>query len=97
MQYKLYARFPGRVATPTEINWNIHESIDKTHYLIYFFASNTYAWVAEKKIIKYEIGLTNQQNKLKKSQRSSKSFKLAEQDATQFINGERVMIVTSLL
>ena len=51
----------------------------------------------EKKIIKYEIGLTNQQNKLKKSQRSSKSFKLAEQDATQFINGERVMIVTSLL
>jgi hypothetical protein len=96
-QYKSFAWWPGRVATPAEINWNIHESIDKTHYLIYFFGSYSYGWVAEKKLIKYEIGLTNQQKKLKKSQRSSKSFKLAEQEAAQFINGERVMIVTSLL
>ena len=64
---------------------------------MYFFAYYTYAWLDEKKLVKFEGGLTRKQKKFKSSQRNSKNYKLALKEAAEYVNGERVMIATSLL
>ena len=102
-QYKSFCWWPGRIATPAEVNRNLQASgingdtIAESNYLVYFFASYSYGWVSEKKLVKFEDGLTSKQKKTKTSQRSSKNFKLALKEAAEFVNGERVMIATSLL
>ena len=102
-QYKSFCWWPGRIATPAEVNRHIQisgingDTISDSKYFVYFFASNTYGWLNEKKLIKFEDGLTSKQKKFKSSQRNSKNYKLALKQAAEYVNGERVMVATSLL